>query len=290
MSAQGCPSCGKPAEELVPIDTGMKVALTATGLQGSIPTFVCRNCYTDLVGRVSQGMRLRLEKDAREKNKLLLWKSRVNLIRQARGLMDQKSYSEAAVAYEKYLRVLEMVYNLKRGQLSPEVFNNSKRSKELTVVASVYWDLMRIYDTSPRYGDRMTQAARKLAQFLPLSPIFPDVVKKAEAFARTAKNPGVVRSFLKACKVGRAGCFIATAVFQDESSVELEALRTYRDRVLLLSPGGRRFVMWYYRHSPPIADWIGTRPWARTSLKPVLRLVALVAKKSLNSDPGSINS
>lgn len=290
MSSQGCPSCGKPAEELVPIDTGTKVALAATGLQGAIPSFVCKNCYADLVGRVSQGMRLRLEKDAREKNKLMLWKSRVNLIKQARGLMDQKAYSEAAVAYEKYIRVLEMVYNLERGRLSPEVFNNSKRSKELTVVASVYWDLMRIYDTSPRYGDRMAKAASKLAQFLPLSPIFPDVVKKAEAFARSAKNPGVVRSFLKACKVGRAGCFIATAVFQDESCFELETLRCYRDQVLLMSPKGRVFVRWYYRTSPPIAQWIGARPWARNSLRPVFRLIALVAKKSLNSGSGSFNS
>ncbi len=290
MTTQGCPSCGKPVDEMVPVDTGMKVALTASGIQGAIPSFVCRDCYGGLTGRVSQGLRLRLEKDQRDKNKLILWKSRVNLIKQARGLMNQKAYSEAAVAYEKYLRVLEMVYNLKRGELSPEVFNNSKRSKELTVVASVYWDLVRIYDTSPRYGDRMSLAARKLAQFLPLSPIFPDVIKKAEAFVRTAKNPNVLRSFLKACKIGRARCFIATAVFKDRECMEIEALRSYRDQVLLLSPRGRQFVLWYYRHSPPIAAWIDSHAWAQASLRPVFRLVALAAKKNLNSGPGSFNS
>ena len=47
----------------------------------------------------------------------------------------KRRISEAAVQYEKYLRVLEVVYNLKKGELSPAVFNNSSRSKELTVIA-----------------------------------------------------------------------------------------------------------------------------------------------------------
>ncbi|MGE3388174.1 MAG: CFI-box-CTERM domain-containing protein, partial [Bdellovibrionales bacterium] len=212
------------------------------------------------------------------------------LIKQARGLMGQKAYSEAAVSYEKYLRVLEMVYNLKKGELTPDVFNNSKRSKELTVVASVYWDLVRIYDTSPRYGDRMSQAASKLALFLPFSPIFPDVVKRAESFVRSAKNPQVMRSFLKAVRAGGGRCFIATAVFADGDCPEVQALRQFRDQVLMPSGPGRSFVFWYYRHSPRVADWITHRAWMQSTLRPPLRLIALAVKKSLNSGPDSYNS
>lgn len=252
----------------------MKVALSATGMGANVPTFVCQNCFTELSSRVSQGMRLRLEKEAREKNKLMLWKSRVNLIKQARGRMSAKAYSEAAVAYEKYLRVLEMVYNVERGQLTPAVFSASRRSKELTVITSVYWDLMRIYDTSPRYGERMAQSAAKLAQFLPLSPIYPDVIKKAELFGRSARNPAVVKSFLKACRSGRGRCFIATAVFADAECAEVHSLRLFRDQVLLPSPQGQRFVLWYYRHSPPLAQWIEQRRWAQTALRPPLRWMA----------------
>jgi hypothetical protein len=290
MSTQNCPNCGKPAEELLPIETAMKVALSATGLNQTIPSFACKSCFTELSGRVSQGMRLRLEKEAREQNKLMLWKNRVNLIKQARTLMEQKSYSEAAVAYEKYIRVLEMVYNLKQGELSPAVFNNSKRSKELTVITSVYWDLMRIYDTSPRYGSRMAQSASKLAQFLPLSPIYPDVIKKAELFARSAKNPNVVKGFLKACRVGHGRCFIATAVFADAAAPEVVILRSFRDQYLIPSPAGRNFVHWYYRHSPPVASWLRRHQPACRALRPFFRLIALAAKKSLKSRLESYDS
>lgn len=285
----GCPRCGTENVELAPVETSLRVALAVTG-EGAVPPMLCANCMSEMSSRVSQGLKLRMEKEAREKNKLMLWKSRVNLIKQARGLMTQKAYSEAAVSYEKYLRVLEMVYNLKKGDLSPNVFNSSKRSKELTVVASVYWDLVRIYDTSPRYGDRMNQAASKLAQFLPFSPILPDVVKRAESFARSAKNPAVMRNFLKSVRGSAGRCFIATAVFEDANSKEVAVLRQFRDEFLLNNGAGRRFVFWYYDKSPPVAEWLQHRAWAKTTLRPMLRLVALAAKKSLNSRPDSYNS
>lgn len=282
MGTAPCPRCGTPTLELVPLDAAIRLVLTSAGTPGTLPSMVCAKCYAELSGAVSQGLKLRIEKEAREKNKLMLWKSRVNLIRQARGLMAQKAYSEAAVAYEKYLRVLEMVYNRRTGDLSPEVFNNSKRSKELTVVTSVYWDLMRIYDTSPRYGQRMGMAAGKLVQFLPFSPIYPDVIRKAEAFVRTAKNPAVVRNFLKNSKTGKGRCFVATAVFANGRAPEVQVLRQFRDEILIPTGPGRRFVHWYYRVSPPVAQWITQHPRLGRGLRPIFRLIAGAAKKSLN--------
>src|ERR1700754_2995890 len=139
--AQTCPRCKQLADQFFSIDTGMRVALNEAGIAEHLPDQVCPICYEQLTSHVSQGLKLRMERDAREKNKMVMWKNRVHLIKNARSLMNQKAYSEAAVQYEKYLRVLEMVYSLKKGELSPKVFNNSTRSKELTVIASVYWDL-----------------------------------------------------------------------------------------------------------------------------------------------------
>lgn len=289
LTSHNCPMCKAPADNLVPVDTALRVALHSTGME-NIPGFVCGSCYAELSGQVSQGLRLRIEQENREKNKLMLWKNRVNLIKQGRNLMAQKAYSEAAVTYEKYLRVLELVYNLQKGQLTPAVFNNSKRSKELTVVASVYWDLMRIYDTSPRYGDRMGQAATKLAQFLPFSTIYPDVMKKAESFVRTANNANVVKNFIRATKSRGSRCFIATAVFDSPVAEEVFWLRQYRDQFLRHHGLGRRFILFYYRFSPPVADWIDSRAWIKRILRPPLRKIALWAKKSLNSSALSMNS
>lgn len=273
-----CPNCNQPADLFLPVDTGMRVGLTSTGMATNVPDKVCRRCHEALSGKVSQGVKLRIEQENREKNKMMLWKSRVNLIKKARALMTQKAYSEAAVAYEKYLRVLELVYNVKKGELTPEVFNKSRRSKEMTVVTSVYWDLFRIYDTSPRYGERMQSVGKKLADFLPYTPILPDIQKKSEVFLKTAKNPNIVRGFMKSIKAGKARCFIATAAFESSYAPEVSQLRDFRDTYLKTSSWGRKLVLLYYRHSPSIAAYLDHSPRARAASRVILRTICKVLR------------
>ncbi|MBX7231762.1 MAG: hypothetical protein K1X29_06725 [Bdellovibrionales bacterium] len=287
---QGCPRCGVTNVKMTSVTVGLKLALEGTGQQHQLPNLVCTNCYNELTSYVSQGMKLKLEQEARDKNKLILWKSRTHLIKQARVLMSHRAYAEAAIFYEKYLRVLEIVHNLEKGELSPQVFNNSNRSKELTIVASTYWDLMRIYDTSPRFLDRMVLAAKKLSQFLPLSPIYSDVIKRADIFVKTAHNPQVVHEFLKSSKISRMGCFIATEVFENKDHPTVEILRQFRDQIIILSAPGRHFVLWYYQWGPYIAERLKSRNWTKVVLRLGFRLIAVVIKKSLKSKPVSVKS
>jgi hypothetical protein len=258
------------------VDSGMRLVLQESNIADtkSLPAEVCKSCYTQLTNLVSKGAKLRLEQHAREKNKHMLWKSRVNLIKQARQKMTQKAFSEAAVSYEKYIRVLEIAYDLKPGMLSPSVFGNSSKSKELTVIATTYWDLMRIYDTNPNYRDRMMNAAKKLSEFLPYSPIFPDVIKKAQMFQSSAKNPDIVRSFMKMVKANNPRCFVATAAFGSPDHEYVLYLRHFRDRRLMTSVTGRMFVRLYYRFSPPLARWLLHREWAKAPARVILRGVA----------------
>jgi hypothetical protein len=281
--AKACPKCGTLNDNFVSIDPGMRLSLQNGGLT-NLPEAVCAACFDSMAGEVSQGLKLRMERDVREKNKMMMWKNRVHLIKNARNLMAQRAYSEAAVQYEKYLRVLEVTHNKKKGELSPAIFNNSTRSKELTVVASVYWDLMRIYDTSPRYGDRMGVAARKCSEFLPFSTIYPDIVKKAEQFSRSAKNPAVMRQFLKLVKSRRGPCFVADAAFAEQPyAVELTVLRDFRDRRLRRTHLGRRLVYSYYKISPPVARWIGRSQLKSRAARWLITKISGVVKKSLNS-------
>ena len=281
--ASACPKCGTLNDNFVSIDAGMRLALNSGGTS-VVPDQVCASCFEAMASEVSQGMKLRMERDVREKNKMMMWKNRVHLIKNARTLMTQKAYSEAAVQYEKYLRVLEVVHGKKKGELSPAIFNNSTRSKELTVVASVYWDLMRIYDTNPRYGERMGIAARKCSEFLPFSTIYPDIVKKAEQFTRSAKNPAVMRQFLKLVKSRSGPCFVADAAFREQPyAVELTLLREFRDQRLRQTRFGRRLIYLYYKVSPPIARWIGRSQLKSRVTRWLITKIASVLKKSLNS-------
>ncbi len=252
----------------------MRVALEASGQSASVPDRICATCRDSLSGTASKGLSLRNERDNREKEKLMAWKNRVHLVKNARALMSQKAYSEAAVQYEKYLRVLELVHNLKKGELTPKVFNNSTRSKEITVIASVYWDLVRIYDTSPRYGNRMAIAAAKLSEFLQFSQIYPDVLKKADHFMRSAKNPQIVRDFLRASRGNRGGCFIATAAFAESPDChELLLLRRFRDQRLRPSWVGRQFIYFYYKSSPSLATWIAQKDRRAQCARYILRKI-----------------
>lgn len=55
---------------------------------------------------------------------------------------------------------------------------------------------------------------------------------------------------------GGGGCFIATAAYGSYLDPHVMVLRHFRDDVLLQSEMGTAFVRFYYKHSPPVADFI----------------------------------
>jgi hypothetical protein len=72
---------------------------------------------------------------------------------------------------------------------------------------------------------------------------------------------------------GGGGCFIATAAFGSYFDPYVTILKNFRDGVLLTNRAGRAFVDWYYRVSPPMADFI--RP--NKTLRAGVRLALLPA-------------
>lgn len=269
MSEVQCPKCGNTVPSLIAVDAATIASVKASSPDEEVPSQVCESCFSSLGGspRAKGSMLLQREK-AKEQKKLMLWKSRVNLIKKARQDMSEKAFSEAAVAYEKYLKVLEIIFDCQHGELTPEHFKDSARTQELTIVASVYWDLLRIYDTSEKYGDRQGQAARKLSQFLRFTPIFPDIIRRAESFARSAKNPSVIKSFVKDASDEKGRCFIATSAFESPVAAEVISLQVWRDSCLMNHVLGQIFVKIYYLISPPIARFLDIFSF----LKPLVRL------------------
>jgi hypothetical protein len=66
---------------------------------------------------------------------------------------------------------------------------------------------------------------------------------------------------------GPGGCFIATAAFGSPMAGQVKILRQFRDGCLLTNAMGRKFVAWYYRHSPAAASYIQDKPYVKAALR-----------------------
>ena len=69
-------------------------------------------------------------------------------------------------------------------------------------------------------------------------------------------------------------CFIATAVYGSPAHPNVVALRNFRDKYLLTNRLGSKFVHWYYKVSPKIADYLKVSPFkasiVRLALTPIV--------------------
>jgi hypothetical protein len=68
-------------------------------------------------------------------------------------------------------------------------------------------------------------------------------------------------------------CFLATAAYGAPWTVQVQALRWFRDAYLKVSPLGRDLVRFYYTHSPPLAAVVRHQPLLRGMVRVVLQPV-----------------
>ncbi|MBC7741589.1 MAG: hypothetical protein H7061_05300 [Bdellovibrionaceae bacterium] len=269
-----CPQCGLEVSNLVPLQLDVRTRIKKMDPDFPLIDEVCRSCMTEMRKKAfSAGGVLLSQQRAKDDRKKKLWQARVSLVKKGHAFMAGNLYSEAAVSYEKYLKLLEVVFDAQPGNLTPEILKEAARTAELTVIAGVYWDLIRIYDTSDKYGDRQKMAARQLSRFISYTPIYPDLIKKGQIFLKQARHPEIIKAFLAGAKKKKGGCFIATSAFEDPYAVEVLSLRVFRDHRLKASPFGRKFIYFYYKTSPPIACFVDKHAWLKPSVRAILRFV-----------------
>src|SRR4051812_29594658 len=100
-----CPRCGSDVNELHPVPGDIMNKLQTMG--ETPPAEVCVSCTSDFRGQAAKasGGVLMAQERAKDQHRIQLWKSRVQLIKRARLMMNEKNYAEAAVSYEKYLKI-----------------------------------------------------------------------------------------------------------------------------------------------------------------------------------------
>ena len=77
-------------------------------------------------------------------------------------------------------------------------------------------------------------------------------------------------------------CFIATAAYGSKNQSDVVLLRKFRDEVLLSNSIGKEFVKFYYKHSPPIANYIADNVILRFIVRILLIPLVMIAFMVLN--------
>lgn len=275
QSLTTCQNCGANDPNLVSVDTGLKLALAKTG-RADVPSHICKNCLKELRSSASLGVRLQAKDEAKKKNTTELWNNRIQLIRTGRLSLNMGDYAAAAVAYEKYIKVLCLALEKDKSELEPKLF--SRHPKEITILSSILWDLMLIYDSQVQFRSKQMEVAEMLARFLRFSPVYNAIIRKAELEMRKSKNPQAYRQLLKLCDAQTSRCFVANAAFMNSRATTVVELCAFRDLHMKKSHIGRKLVCLYYYHSPSWAQWMDNHPQLKPVARLVLRGVAILLK------------
>lgn len=271
-----CQGCGKNDPNLTRLDSGLRLTLTKAGKE-DIPNAVCANCLKDLRKSASHGAQQLAQQELQHKHAGKLWKSRTQLVKQGHYCLQRGDYSEAAILYEKYLKLLCLVVKVKdRKELEPKQFNH--HPKEITVISSVLWDLMLIYDANPQFYPKQLETSQLLAEFLRFTPVYNNIIRKAEVEARKAKNQAAFRQLLKLCDAQSSRCFIANEAFGSRVDPTVMTLCQFRDEILRESKNGRKFIAFYYKTSPALAAKLRQFPVLKTLTRALLRGVGMLLR------------
>ncbi len=268
---QGCPQCGMNTSLLHDIDKGMKLRLEKEG-QAIAFDAVCTSCFKALSKNLSNASYLAAEQTIQRNFKDNLWKNRLNLVKQARNLLAMREYAEAAICYEKYIKVVEYVLEKKRIDFKAQLFKDSPR--EVTILTGAFWSLVEIYDMHPKYYAKQQQCATVLAELMPYTNLFTSIIKRASYKRKHSKNPDVYKTILKTSQMSHGFCFIASVAYPDRNDPTVQVLRQFRNQVLTKSAAGRSFIRFYYAWSPGLANRLQHRRAARYVLRKTLPIVA----------------
>ncbi|OQW52383.1 MAG: hypothetical protein A4S09_08485 [Proteobacteria bacterium SG_bin7] len=285
VATKKCPRCGTDSRELVRIDAGMRIALAEGGMAKEIPGEACTNCIGEFSKLVSQGARLRAQRKAREANQVALWRNRINVLKQGRTFLAQRLFVEAAIEFEKYIRIIEIVSELKPGELKPEHLKKNAKSNELDVFISTLWDLIKIYDMNASYQPKLKEKVEMIVEFSKQAPSFPRLARKMVAYSKKAKNKEVFNDLLTRCNAPKSKCFIATSTYGDPLHPQVLLLTRFRDETLENNVAGRIFIWIYYKVSPLIADFLDKNPHLKTTSRNLLDRIAKKVQILLEKKP-----
>lgn len=219
-----------------------------------------------------------------------LHRERLKILKKAQEFAAADEIPRAVQHYSQYLNILAQYFDISESSLSPALFNKEQDLAEMLLISHVYWDLAKAYDRSPTLT---LESIRCLKQFVNFTLGFKyqyansQMVKK---FIRQklAHNPKAFKDAYDKIRVEAKGCYIATHCYGENDPVTV-SLRQFRDKVLINTFAGRRFIQFYQFLSPKLIYSTSHLPFSALFLKPMLqslvKIFIWINRIDISNDP-----
>ena len=220
--------------------------------------------------------------NAEREHKRKLFAQRIELARNGIRSYDKGRLAESASHLLAYIHILEEWKEIPEGSLSPSHFDRAKDMPELLLISGVYWDLAKMYDRT-KSPERYKDFRHYLEKYVLFSKGMPFQGLCAETVRKYIQlgNPTHEKDFQNVYKsISMAKCFVATALVDTTRPETIDRLRSFRDGYLRERDWGRRFIAWYYRKGPRLAERVENWPHgARLTLGRALDRVAWIVSR-----------
>jgi hypothetical protein len=219
------------------------------------------------------------------------YNQRITVAKVGRNAYLNKNYTKAIKEYTEYLTVLGHAKEVEDiFSLAPSNFDEKTPVSELLLISHVYWDLGRMYSSSPKFIDYYTKS---LDQFVKFTANQPYQVLNSEMVRKFIKKEKRTKKDIESLKILEEtyskilsesnSCFIATYAFGSNHYVT-QKLRIFKIH-LLDWPFGVQFVDLYYKKSPKLIEYLNNHKviakLARLTIIPVLRAFAFLSQTSI---------
>lgn len=188
------------------------------------------------------------------------YNARITIAKNARLAFAAKNYPVAAKQYTEYLSVLSHARDIEDiYALSPKDFDEKTPVSELLLISHVYWDLSKMYESSPKLAENYSKALNQFVKFTanqPYQVLNSEMVRKY--IRKKKRTKSVNQELVKITETYQEifsqskSCFVATYCF-GQDHYKTNVLRDFKSE-LLRWPFGANVVGYYYRISPKLIN------------------------------------
>lgn len=226
------------------------------------------------IGNSIREAQAKKEKQQQQKEKEL----RIQLAKQGRTAYEAKNHVDAIAIYQRFLEITARSRNVDIDALHPKLFPEAERIAESLLIASICFDMAKMYDQVDNAGRERSTYLRLVVMFshgMKFQKMMADNLVKFVAYTAGIRHPDEFKAAGKTLeKDGR--CFIATVAFESPAAREVQCLREFRDAYLVTNSLGRYVTESYYFISPPIAQLLDKSSLLRIGTRALLRVLILM--------------